>query len=126
MDELLALLCSHKLCMLFESIFLKCMPEDTASFDDLRTLAQTADELWQVREQPVVVFSSDTRRPRNTRTTPVATPRANEPVTHDEDVCYFPLLHGVISDGGRNPCFPGLRPSRVAIQQLLGSGCGAG
>ena len=62
MDEMLALLGSHKPCMLFESIFLKCMPKDirlqlaTVSFDDLRTLAQTANELWQVREQPVVVF----------------------------------------------------------------------
>ena len=69
MEKMLALLGSHKPCMLLESIFLKCMPEDirlqlaTASFDDLHTLAQTADELWQVREHPVVVFSSDTRRP---------------------------------------------------------------
>ena len=41
MDEMLALLGSHKPCMLFESIFLRCMPEDirlqlaTSSFDDL-------------------------------------------------------------------------------------------
>ena len=40
MDEMLALLGSHKPCMLFESIFLKCLPEDirlqlaTTSFDD--------------------------------------------------------------------------------------------
>ncbi|KAI0213170.1 hypothetical protein LSAT2_001833, partial [Lamellibrachia satsuma] len=73
-------------------------------FDDLRTLAQTADELWQVREQPVVVFSSDTRRPRNTRTTPVATPRANEPVTHDEDVCYYHRRYGNAARKCNTPC----------------------
>ena len=110
MDEMLALLGSHKPCMLFESIFLKCMPKDirlqlaTASFDDLRTLAQTANEFWQVREQPVVVFSSDTRRPRNTRTTPVATPRANEPVTHDEDVCYYHRRYGNAARKCNTPC----------------------
>ena len=119
MDEMLALLGSHKPCMLFESIFLKCMPEDiclqlaTASFDDLRTLAQTADELWQVREQPVVVFSSDTRRPRNTRTTPVATPRANESVTHDEDVCYYHRQRG---QKVQHPvCICGKRPSQSSL-----------
>ena len=55
MDEMLALLVSHKPCMLFESIFLRCMPEDirlqlaTSSFDDLRALAKTADEFWQAK-----------------------------------------------------------------------------
>ena len=73
-------------------------------FDDLRTLAQTADELWQVREQPVVVFYSDIRRPRNTRTTPVATPRTNEPVAHDEDVCYYHRRYGNAARKCNTPC----------------------
>ena len=30
-DEMLALLCSHKPCLLFESIFRRCMPEDIRS-----------------------------------------------------------------------------------------------
>ena len=65
MDEMLVLLGSHKPCMLFDSIFLRCMPEDirlqlaTSSFDDLRALAKTAEELWQAREQSAVVFTSN-------------------------------------------------------------------
>ena len=57
MDEMLALLGSHKPCMLFESIVLRCMPEDirlqlaTSRFDDLRALAKTAEEFWQAKEQ---------------------------------------------------------------------------
>ena len=51
MDEMLGLLGGHEPCLLFESLFLKSMPEDermqlaTASFDDPRALAKTADGL---------------------------------------------------------------------------------
>ena len=71
MDEMLALLGSHKPCMLFVSIFLRCMPEEirlqlaTSSFDDLRALAKTADEFWQAKEQSAVVFASNTRTKRS-------------------------------------------------------------
>ena len=67
MGEMLALLGSHKPCMLFESIFLRCMPEDirlqlaTSSVDDLRALAKTAAEFCQAKEQSAVVFASNTR-----------------------------------------------------------------
>ena len=51
MDEMLGLLGGHRPCLLFESLFLKSMPEDVrmqlamASFDDPRALAKIADAL---------------------------------------------------------------------------------
>ena len=72
MDEMLGLLGGHKPCLLFESIFLKSMPEDVrmqltmASFDDPRALAKTADALWQARRQQrhlayISEFTTDVR-----------------------------------------------------------------
>ncbi|KAI0212436.1 hypothetical protein LSAT2_002636, partial [Lamellibrachia satsuma] len=69
MDEMLGLLGGHRTCLLFESLFLKSMPEDvrmqltTASFDDPRALAKTADALWQARGQASVVSAADNRSP---------------------------------------------------------------
>ena len=67
MDEMLALLGDHKPCMLFESLFLMCMPDDirlqldvSTSLSDIRTLAECADTLWQAREQTEVLsFTSN-------------------------------------------------------------------
>ena len=84
MDEMLALLGSHKPCMLFESIFPRCMPEDirlqlaTSSFDDLRALAKTADEFWQAKEQSAVVFASNTRTNRSATRKPATTTSSGE------------------------------------------------
>ena len=59
-DEMLALLGDHKPCMLFESLFLRCMPDDirlqlvSNSFADMHALAKCADALWQARGQTEV------------------------------------------------------------------------
>ena len=110
MDEMLALLGSHKPCMLFESIFLRCMPEDirlqlaTSSFDDLRALAKTADELWQAREQSAVVFTSNTRTKRSaTRRLATATSSGESPA-RDRDVCFYHQRFGDAARKCVQPC----------------------
>lgn len=107
MDEMLGMLGAHKPCMLFESIYLKAMPEDirlqlaTADFADPRTLAKTADELWQARERPAV-FVSQTRPQRN------ALPRANDTRQRESntttDVCYYHRRFGNNAKKCNSPC----------------------
>ena len=109
MDEMLALLGSHKPCMLFESIFLRCMPEDirlqlaTSSFDDLRALAKTADELWQAREQSVV-FTSNTRTKRSATRRPATTTSSGESPARDRDVCFYHQRFGDAARKYVQPC----------------------
>ena len=95
MVEMLALLGSHKPCMLFERIFLRCMPEHirlqlaTSSVDDLQTLAKTADELWQAKEQSAVVFASNTRTKRSATRKPATTTSSGESPARDRDMCFY-------------------------------------
>ena len=55
MDNMLTLMDGHLPCLLFEQIFLEQLPEDLRlqladrDFDDPRTLAETADVLWQAK-----------------------------------------------------------------------------
>ena len=110
MDELLALLGSHKTCMLFESIFLRCMPEDirlqlaTSSFDDLRALAKTADEFWQAKEQSAVVFASNTRTKISATRKPVTTTSSGESPARDRNVCYYHQRFGDAARKCVQPC----------------------
>ena len=110
MDEMLALLGSHKPCMLFESIFLRCMPEDirlqlaTSSFDDLRALAKTADEFWQAKEQSAVVFASNTRTERSATRKPVTTTSSGESPARDRNVCYYHQRFGDAARKCVQPC----------------------
>ena len=111
MDEMLALLGSHKPCMLFESIFLRCMPEDirlqlaTSSFDDLRALAKTADEFWQAKEQSAVVFASNTRTKRSATQKPATTTSSGEyPAARDRDVCFYHQRFGDAASKCVQPC----------------------
>ena len=52
MDEMLSLLDGHSPCMLFEQLFLNCMPDPIrlqlaeANFTDPHKVAKHADELW--------------------------------------------------------------------------------
>ena len=110
MDEMLALLGSHKPCMLFASIFLRCMPEDirlqlaTSSFDDLRALAKTADELWQAREQSAVVFTSNTRTKRSATRRPATTTSSGESPARDREVCFYHQRFGDAARKCVQPC----------------------
>ena len=105
MDEMLGLLGGHRPCLLFESLFLKSMPEDvrmqltTASFDDPRALAKTADALWQARGQASVVSAADNRSPptSNNRTQRNARPRAT-------DICYYHRRFGNAARKCKPPC----------------------
>jgi hypothetical protein len=55
MDEMLALLAGHELCLLFEEIFLEKMPEDiriqlvNEDFTNPRQVAELADKMWASR-----------------------------------------------------------------------------
>ena len=101
MDEMLGLLGGHTPCLHFESIFLKSMPEDvrmqliTASFDDPRALAKTADALWQARGQQSVVFAAENSAPRNVR------PRATDKAP---DICYYHRRFGNAAKKCIPPC----------------------
>ena len=105
MDEMLGLLGGHRPCLLFESLFLKSMPEDvrmqltTASFDDPRALAKTADALWQARGQASVVSAADNRSPptSNNRTQRNARPIAT-------DICYYHQRFGNAARKCKPPC----------------------
>ena len=110
MDEMFALFGSHKPCMLFDSIFLRCMPEDirlqldTSSFDDLRALAKTADELWQAREQSAVVFTSNTRNKRSASRRPATTTSYGQSPARDRDVCFYHQRFGDAARKCVQPC----------------------
>ena len=109
MGEMLGLLGGHKPCLLFESIFLKSMPEDVrmqltmASFDDPRALAKTADALWQARGQQSVVFAADNRSPptSDNRAPRNARPRATHRAT---DICYYHRRFGNAARKCIPPC----------------------
>ena len=110
MDEMLALLGLHKPCMLFESIFLRCMPEDirlqlaTSSFDDLRAIAKTADEFWQAKEQSAVVFASNTLTKRSATRKPATTNSSSETPARDRDVCFYHQRFGDAARKCVQPC----------------------
>ena len=101
---------AHKPSMLFESIFLRCMPEDihlqlaTSSFDDLRALAKTAGELWQAREQSAVVFTSNTRTKRSATRRPATTTSSGESPARDRDVCFYHQRFGDAARKCVQPC----------------------
>ena len=105
MDEMLTLLGS-----LFESIFLRYMPEDirlhivTSSFDDLRALAKTADEFWQAKEQSAVVFASNTRTKRSATRKPATTTSSGESRARDRDVCFYQQRFGDAARKCAQPC----------------------
>ena len=132
MDEMLALLGSHKLCMLFESIFLRCMPEDIrlqlarSSFDDLRALAKTADEFWQAKEQSAVVFASNTRTERSATRKPVTTTSSGESPARDRNVYSLVLSRETTEPavnsryGGRRNQQPIVPCGRTLSQTVLG------
>ena len=81
------------------------MPEDirlqlaTSSFDDLRALAKTADELWQAREQSAVVFTSNTRTK-----IPATTTSSGESPARDRDVCFYHQRFGDAARKCVQPC----------------------
>ena len=123
MDEMLGLLGGHRPSLLFESLFLKSMPEDVrmqlamASFEDPRALAKTADALWwQARGQPSLVSAADNRSPptSDNRAPRNARPRATDRAT---DICYY---HRRFSNAARKcnpPCtyVHGKRRSRSSV-----------
>ena len=109
MDEMLGLLGGHRPCLLFESLFLKSMPEDVrmqlamASFDDPRALAKIADALWQARGQPSLVSAADNRSPptSDNRAPRNARPRATDrPI----DICYYHRRFGNAARKCNPPC----------------------
>ena len=121
MDEMLALLGDHKPCMLFESLFLRCMPDDirlqlvSNSFADMRTLAKCADALWQTRGQTEVPSSTSNvtdenhvegRSPRDLRSRTTTTPKSFKPSsnTRDTDICYYHRRFGNAARRCNGPC----------------------
>ena len=86
------------------------MPEDirlqltTSSFEDLRALAKTADELWQAREQSSVVFASNTRVTRTVRPRPVTTTSSDESSARGRDVYYYHRHFGDAARKCNSPC----------------------
>ena len=114
MDEMLGMLGAHKPCMLFESIFLKAMPEDvrlqiaTADFTDPRALAKTADELWQAKERsPVFVSQSRPRRntpPRTDDTRQRASDKRHRENETATEVCYYHRRFGTEARKCNSPC----------------------
>ena len=107
MDEMLGLLGGHKPCLLFESLFLKSMPEDVrmqltmASFDDPRALAKIADALWQARGQPSLVSVADNRSPP---TSDNRAPRNARPRATDTYICYYHRRFGNAARKCNPPC----------------------
>ena len=110
MDEMLALLGSHKPCMLFECIFLRCMSEDirlqlaTSRFDDLWALAKTAAEFWQAKEQSAVVFASNTHAKRSATRKPATTTSSGESPARDRNVCFYHQRFGDAARKCVQPC----------------------
>ena len=121
MDEMLALLGDHKPCMLFESLFLRCMPDDirlqlvSNSSADMCPLAKCADALWQARGQTEVPsFTSNVtdenhvegRSPRDQRSRTTTTPKSLKPSsnTRDTDICYYHRRFGNVARRCNGPC----------------------
>ena len=92
MDETLALLGSHKPCMLFESIFLRCMPEDirlqlaTSSFDDLRLSPKLQTNSGK-RKNSRLLFLRQTQVPRDPRHEHLRQQPAPENLQQEIEMC---------------------------------------
>ena len=118
---MLALLGDHKPWMLFESLFLRCMPDDirlqlvSNSFADMRTLVKCADALRQARGQmEVPSFTSNVtdenhvegRSPRDQRSRTTTTPKSLKPSnnTRYTDICYYHRRFGNAARRCNGPC----------------------
>jgi cleavage and polyadenylation specificity factor subunit 1 len=112
MDEMLALLGTHRPCFLFVELFRQQLPTDirlalatTAASTDLRALAQEADKLWASRSQPVAL-ATQAAQPSIMAARHSNAPKARLPKQQEStsEVCFYHKKFGAEARRCRPPC----------------------